>query len=115
MVVRVAQEAGRTPAQVLLRWAIQRGHSVLPKSVKPYGRRAHASQTPTGTDDDAATRGRACARTYRDRIRANADLTFELSAEAMAQLNGISQARQHRYVDPRSFWNIDVFGTVSAL
>ena len=31
-VQEVAHEAGRTPAQVLLRWGIQHGHVVLPKS-----------------------------------------------------------------------------------
>lgn len=29
---KVAEELGRTPAQVALRWGIQMGHSVLPKS-----------------------------------------------------------------------------------
>lgn len=33
VVVRIANEAGRTPAQVVLRWAIQRGDIVFPKSV----------------------------------------------------------------------------------
>lgn len=35
VVGRVAREAGRTPAQVLLRWGIQHGMVVLPKSVHP--------------------------------------------------------------------------------
>jgi 2,5-diketo-D-gluconate reductase A len=32
---RVAEKVGRTPAQVALRWHIQRGHIVFPKSVTP--------------------------------------------------------------------------------
>merc|ERR1712127_902832 len=35
VVMRVAKEAGKTPAQVLIRWAVQRGTSVVPKSVTP--------------------------------------------------------------------------------
>ncbi len=34
-VARVAEAVGRTPAQVLIRWAVQRGTSVVPKSVTP--------------------------------------------------------------------------------
>lgn len=35
VVVRVADEVGRTPAQVLLRWGLQNRLVVLPKSVRP--------------------------------------------------------------------------------
>ena len=35
VVREVAQRRGRTPAQVVLRWAIERGIVVLPKSVRP--------------------------------------------------------------------------------
>lgn len=35
VVMRVAKEAGKSPAQVLIRWAVQRGTSVVPKSVTP--------------------------------------------------------------------------------
>lgn len=34
-VVAVAGEVGRSPAQVLIQWAVQRGTVVLPKSVTP--------------------------------------------------------------------------------
>ncbi|MDB4980998.1 MAG: oxidoreductase of aldo/keto reductase family, subgroup 1 [Myxococcales bacterium] len=33
--VRVAARVGRTPAQVLLRWGVQHGHVILPKSTRP--------------------------------------------------------------------------------
>ncbi|HEY1276726.1 MAG TPA: aldo/keto reductase [Thermoleophilaceae bacterium] len=34
-IVAIAEEAGRTPAQVVLRWHIQRGNIVFPKSTTP--------------------------------------------------------------------------------
>lgn len=34
VVARLAQETGRTPAQVLLRWAVEKGWVVIPKSVR---------------------------------------------------------------------------------
>lgn len=33
--VAVARRVGRTPAQVLLRWGVQHGHVILPKSTRP--------------------------------------------------------------------------------
>jgi diketogulonate reductase-like aldo/keto reductase len=55
----VAERTGRTPAQVTLRWAIQRGAVVIPKS------------------------------SNRDRIRENAQIfDFELDADAMRDLDG---------------------------
>lgn len=35
VVVAIAQRLGRTPAQILLRWLIQRGLSAVPKSTNP--------------------------------------------------------------------------------
>uniref|UniRef100_A0A0A9D7J4 NADP-dependent oxidoreductase domain-containing protein n=1 Tax=Arundo donax TaxID=35708 RepID=A0A0A9D7J4_ARUDO len=33
VIISIAKKVGKTPAQVALRWNIQMGHSVLPKSV----------------------------------------------------------------------------------
>ncbi|GAX83363.1 hypothetical protein CEUSTIGMA_g10788.t1 [Chlamydomonas eustigma] len=41
VVKQVAEKLGKTPAQVLVRWAVQRGTSVLPKSVHPDRLRAN--------------------------------------------------------------------------
>ena len=61
-VAAVAREVGRSLAQVLLRWGIQHGMVVLPKSVHPA------------------------------RIAENAALfDFELDAEAMAELDGLEE------------------------
>jgi diketogulonate reductase-like aldo/keto reductase len=58
----VAERVGRTPAQVTLRWAIQRGAIVIPKS------------------------------SHRERIRENAQLfDFELAAAEMAELDALDR------------------------
>ena len=61
-VERIAERLGRTPAQVLLRWCIERDLPVLPKS------------------------------THRDRIEENSQVfDFTLSAEDMAALDALDQ------------------------
>jgi len=73
-VQEIAERAGHTPAQVLIRWAIQHGLVVLPKS------------------------------THRERIEENAKAyDFELTAsemdalDALDQTNGSSHAREQRW------------------
>ena len=59
-IVRVAQNHGKTPAQAILRWHLQLGNVVIPKSVTP------------------------------ERIRENIDIfDFELSDEEMAAIEGL--------------------------
>ncbi len=61
-IVAVAEKAGRTPAQVVLRWHVQRGDIVFPKSVTP------------------------------SRMRENFDLfDFELDAETMAGISALNR------------------------
>ncbi len=67
VVLKVAKEAGRTPAQVVLRWAIERGDVVFPKSVHP------------------------------ERIRENFDVfDFQLTPEWTAALNGLDRGEDGR-------------------
>jgi 2,5-diketo-D-gluconate reductase A len=59
-ILDVAERTGRTPAQVIIRWHLQHGVIVIPKSRNP------------------------------ERIRSNADVAgFELSADDMAALDGL--------------------------
>ena len=63
----VAEELGRTPAQVALRWHLQRGDIVFPKSNNP------------------------------DRMRENLDvLDFELSSEQMERVSGLDRGEDGR-------------------
>jgi diketogulonate reductase-like aldo/keto reductase len=65
VVERIASATGRTPAQVLIRWAVQKGLSVIPKS------------------------------THRDRIEENFDvLDFELDDESVAALDALDTTNQ---------------------
>ena len=69
-VVKVVEATRRTPGQVLLRWGIQKGYSVIPKSVNEQ------------------------------RIRENIDLDFELSPEQMKMLDDISHCAKYAAVNP---------------
>jgi diketogulonate reductase-like aldo/keto reductase len=61
-IIAVAERLGRTPAQIMLRWAIQQGAVVIPKS------------------------------SHRDRIRSNAQLfDFELTDADMQTLDGLDR------------------------
>jgi diketogulonate reductase-like aldo/keto reductase len=55
-IARIASRLGRTPAQVLLRWAIQRGIPVIPKSVRRerIAENARVFDFTLGEDDLAA-------------------------------------------------------------
>jgi diketogulonate reductase-like aldo/keto reductase len=72
---RVAQLVGRTPAQVLLRWGLQRGLPVITKS------------------------------THRERIHENAQIfDFTLSAEDMAELDALDQTNGTDRALERKWW-----------
>ena len=76
---KVAAAAGRTPAQVVLRWATQRGVAVLPKSHRV-----------AGVEENAAAHG------------------FDLSDELMAQLDAL-ETGEPLYWDPRCVDQLDHF------
>ena len=69
-VAKVAEATKRTPGQVLLRWGIQKGYSVIPKSVNEQ------------------------------RIRENIELDFELSPGQMKMLDEISHSAKYAAVNP---------------
>jgi len=69
----VAQAHGKTPAQALIRWSIQLGNVVIPRSANP------------------------------ERIKSNLDMfDFELSDEEMAKLNGLDDGTRFR-PDPETY------------
>jgi 2,5-diketo-D-gluconate reductase A len=73
-IVAIAERLDRTPAQVTLRWHVQRGDIIFPKSVKP------------------------------DRMRENLALfDFELTADDMAGITALDQGDQGRHgADPKT-------------
>jgi diketogulonate reductase-like aldo/keto reductase len=74
-VQRIAEHAGRTPAQVLLRWCLQHGLPVIPKS------------------------------THRERIAENAQIfDFALSAEDMATLDSLDTTAGTDRAVEHSWW-----------
>ena len=74
-ITRIAEAAGRTPAQVLLRWCVQRGIPVIPKS------------------------------THRERIEENAQIfDFTLSDEDMAALDLLDRSRGTGIAMERKWW-----------
>ncbi|HUO71740.1 MAG TPA: aldo/keto reductase [Solirubrobacteraceae bacterium] len=75
-VASIAQRLGRTPAQVLLRWCLQRDTVVLPKS------------------------------THRERIEENAQIfDFSLSDEDMATLDALDQTGRTDRARERKWWS----------
>jgi diketogulonate reductase-like aldo/keto reductase len=74
-VAEIAQRHGRTPAQVLLRWCIERGIPVIPKS------------------------------THRERIAENGDVFgFSLSAEDVAELDALDRTGGTDRALERTWW-----------
>ncbi len=72
-VTAIAEALGRTPAQVLIRWSIQLGNIVIPRSSSP------------------------------ERIEANIDVFgFELTDEQMSSLNGLDDGTRFR-PDPETY------------
>ena len=65
MIGQIAQAHGKSPAQVMLRWGLQHGRSVIPKSTKP------------------------------ERIAENIDVfDFELSGDQLAAIDGLDTGRR---------------------
>jgi diketogulonate reductase-like aldo/keto reductase len=74
-VVQIAKRHGRTPAQVLLRWCVQREIPVIPKS------------------------------THRDRIEQNGEIfDFSLSVEDLAELDALDRTGGTATAQERKWW-----------
>jgi 2,5-diketo-D-gluconate reductase A len=72
-IVSVAEAHGKTPAQVLIRWSIQLGNVVIPRSSSP------------------------------ERVRSNLDVfDFELTDDEMATINGLDDGTRFR-PDPETY------------
>lgn len=72
-VTTIAEAHGKTPAQVLIRWSLQLGNTVIPRSSSP------------------------------ERIAANVDVfDFELADDQMATLNGLDDGTRYR-PDPETY------------
>jgi diketogulonate reductase-like aldo/keto reductase len=75
-VTEVAERLGRTPAQVLLRWCLERGTFVIPKS------------------------------THRERIEENGALfDFALSEDDLAKLDALDTTGETQFARERKWWN----------
>lgn len=67
VITAIARDCGRTPAQVVLRWHVEHGHIVVPKSV------------------------------HRERMAENADIfSFELTTEQMSAIDGLDKGEAGR-------------------
>ena len=74
-VAAIAADVGRTPAQILLRWSVQRGIPVISKS------------------------------THRDRIEENLRIfDFELPGEAMSRLDALDQTGGTSRANESKWW-----------
>jgi 2,5-diketo-D-gluconate reductase A len=74
-VVQIAKRHGRTPAQVLLRWCVQREIPVIPKS------------------------------THRDRIEQNGQIfDFSLTVEDLAELDALDRTQGTDQAQERKWW-----------
>ena len=73
VVRNVAESLNRSPAQILLKWALTHGYSIMPKSV------------------------------HQERIKENFDLNFSLSDQQMSILNSLDRDVCEKYAwDPTS-------------
>lgn len=86
VIKQIAAETGSTPAVVLLAWGIQRGTSVLPKSVTPERIVANLTAAKLRLSDDQMRRINALGSPPRRFINLSKDINFDIYLEGEVPL-----------------------------
>jgi len=80
LIEQMGKKYNKSPAQILLRWGIQKGTNVIPKSVHP------------------------------ERLAQNLNVfDFKISDEDMNEISNLSKSKPYRFCDPKRFWKIELF------
>lgn len=77
IIVDIARETGKSPAQVILRWHYQKKHRIFPKSVRPERIKENLEIFDFALDDNQMNRINSLKK-YNVRIGPNPDIFFEV-------------------------------------
>jgi 2,5-diketo-D-gluconate reductase A len=99
-VVRIARRHGRTAAQVLLRWCIERGVPIIPKSTPPRAHRRERAALRLSALGPKHRRARRARPHRRHRPRSRTQMVASLTARLQTGHDRLTSER--RYTDPRA-------------